>query len=314
MSDSSVTYALKTLSKIKKLNGPDDWEEWNRKLKGHLGLVDLWKVLTGERPAPVIGTAEHSTWQSYQQRLASLLLLITGPSAQSLIRLKGGKNATEKYNDLKSTYNKTTITTFFALYRRINRCSLSNHKSLKEYGDEVAIARNKLKALKRPVDELQVTCAFLDGLDSSYQVWKDMFLSSYATNPTKTENGVEVLIVPTIEEIVQLLIDRESRNSSSLSQMPASGAFSACKKKDNKDSSRPQVRGGESSNSQHHDRYCATCYSHAHNTSYCWFTHTEKANEKFKAAHPNADALKKALDEKRKANKEWDMAHPRWVL
>lgn len=202
-----------------------------------------------------------------------------------------------------------------ALYPRINRCSLSNHKSLKEYGEEVAIARNKLRALKRPMDELQVTCVFLDGLDSSYQVWKDTFLGGYARNPTKTENGVEILIVPTIEEILQLLIDRESRISSSLSlsQMPASRAFSA-RKKENKISSRPQARGGESSNSKRPARYCATCYSHAHNTTYCWFTHTEKANEKFKAAHPNADTLKKALEEKRKANKEWEKVHPRRVL
>lgn len=47
MWDSSVTYALQAVSEIKKLNGPEDWEKWNRKLKGH-GLVDLWEILTGE--------------------------------------------------------------------------------------------------------------------------------------------------------------------------------------------------------------------------------------------------------------------------
>jgi hypothetical protein len=55
------------------------------------------------------------------------------------------------------------------MYRRVFKCSLFNHKSIQEYGDEVINARNKLIELERPIDELVVTCAFLDGLDESYQ-------------------------------------------------------------------------------------------------------------------------------------------------
>ena len=80
---------------------------------------------------------------------------------------------------------------FSTEYHRINRCSITNHKFLKEYGEEVTSARNKLKELKHPVNELHVTCAFLDGLDSSYQAWKDMFLGGYAKKPYqyRTRNG-----------------------------------------------------------------------------------------------------------------------------
>ncbi|MCJ1270664.1 hypothetical protein MMC22_010561 [Lobaria immixta] len=192
MSDSSITSALNKASEIKKLNGPDDWVEWNRKLRGHLGMVSLWKILTGETPAPVTETAEHTVWQLNQDRLASLLLLVTGPSALSLVELNIDNTATEQYQVLKNAYNTTTITIYSTLYRQIFQCNIANHKSLKEY------------------DELAVTCAFLNGLDASYQAWKDMFLGGYAKNPTTVQNGQEVMVVPTLEEILKLLIDREA--------------------------------------------------------------------------------------------------------
>lgn len=157
-------------------------------------MVDLWATLTREAPRPATElTTEYILWLSYQQKLTSLLLLITGPSALSLIELKSDETATAQYDFLKNTYNMTTITTYSTLYRQINRCSISNHKSLKEYGEEVTKAQNKLKELKRPIDELHVTCAFLDGLDSSYQTWKDMYLGSYAKNPTTMERGIEIM-------------------------------------------------------------------------------------------------------------------------
>lgn len=310
MSDSSVTSILYMASVITKLNGPDDWLEWNRELRGHLGMVDLWATLIGEVPAPAKETTDYQIWQSHQRKLASLLLLITGPSALSLIELKSDDTATEQYCYLKSMYNTTTITTYSSLYRRINRCSISNHKTLKEYGEEVTKARNNLKELKRPVDELHVTCAFLDGLDSSYQAWKDMYLASYAKNLTGTAEGVEgVMIVPTIEEVLKLLIDRESRTAStSPSSQSSTRAFNAKGR-----NSRPPARGEKSSNSrgQLTPRYCETCYSTTHKASNCWYTHIDKANEKFKTAHPNANAIKKALEETRRVNNAWEKAHPR---
>lgn len=59
MSDTAVTSALDKASEIAKLNGPDDWIEWNRKLRGHLGMVDLWATLTGDAPEPATETPEH---------------------------------------------------------------------------------------------------------------------------------------------------------------------------------------------------------------------------------------------------------------
>lgn len=112
MSDSSITSALNEAAKIKKLNGPDDWVEWNRKLRGHLEMVSLWEVLTGERPAPAADTAEHTVWKTNQDKLSALLLLITGPSALSLIESKSDKTATEQYTYLKDTYDTYTIQTY----------------------------------------------------------------------------------------------------------------------------------------------------------------------------------------------------------
>ena len=171
-------------------------------------MVGLWKILTGDSPAPVTETAEHTVWQMNQDRLASLLLLVTGPSAFSLVELNIDKTATEQYQVLKNTYKTTTITTHSTLYRQIFQCNIADHRSLKEYGEEIANARKELKELKRPLDELAVTCAFLNGLDASYQAWEDMVLGGDAKNPTAIQTGQDVMVVPTLEEILMLLIDR----------------------------------------------------------------------------------------------------------
>lgn len=92
MAETTVMSSLNEASKIPKLNGPDDWVPWNRKLKGHLGMVNMYKMLTGEDPEPV--TAEDASltrWKLNQDRLSSLLILITGPSALSLLELDSTK-------------------------------------------------------------------------------------------------------------------------------------------------------------------------------------------------------------------------------
>lgn len=327
MSGSSITSPFSKASKIKKLNGPEGWVDWSRALNGHLGIIDLWTTLTGEEPVPLIGSAEHLAWESHQRKLASLLLLTCGPAALSLIKPKRDDTATEQYSYLKTPYNTTTIATYSTLYRQINRCSLSNHESLKEYGDEVINARNKLKELKRPLDELHVSCAFLDGLDASYQAWKDMFLASYARNPTRIELGIEVMIIPTIDEILKLLLDRESRNlqSSSANQehslltkraLGSEGQWKDSSRSPtrsswhSKDTSRSSTQAKSSSSSHfynssnHQPSHCDTCFSKLHHTNQCWYTHPKWQSHSFKRKYPNADAVKTALEEAQRANKE----------
>ncbi|MCJ1427119.1 hypothetical protein MMC29_005022 [Sticta canariensis] len=293
---SSMASSLSDASKIKKLNGPDDWVEWNRNL-GHLGMVDLWEILTGEVPAPAEGTLEHNIWLKHQRKLKSLLLLICGPSTLALMGTHTGKLATEQYNVLKDMYNTTTISTFGTLYRQIFKCSLSDHKSLKKYGEEVTNARNKLIELGIPLPELAVTCAFLDGLDSSYKNWKEQFLGRYAENPTKMEKEIKTMIVPTIKDVMSQLIDRES-SSSSASKQAVTRAFDA-KKRNNRNK---EFSSKDSSSSRPP--------STKHSAAYCWFTHPEKSSGEFKANYPNAKAIKKALEEAQRVNKEWQKSHP----
>ncbi|MCJ1470081.1 hypothetical protein MMC07_008726 [Pseudocyphellaria aurata] len=240
MAEPTVMSSLNEVSKIPKLNGPDDWAVWDRKLKVHLGMVDMYKVLTVEDPTPSsTDDINLARWTLNQDRLSSLLL-ITGPSALSLLDLDSTKNATQQYKVLKDAFNKATITTFSTLYRRVFECKLSDHRSVKEYGEEVATARNKLKELGRPLDELAITCVFLNGLDPSYQAWKDMYLGEYAKNPTHLANGVQTMTIPTIEEVIQLLIDRQSSNQMSSPKGDTTPAFRAMDKKGSKGPDRPK--------------------------------------------------------------------------
>jgi hypothetical protein len=166
----SIISVLVKAEEIASLNGSADWPEWNRKLKNYLSMIDLWKILIGDSSeSSLIDSDKHVSWSEKQEQLERLLGLILDISARSLIERTTGKNATQQYKILENEYNKISISTFSQMYRRVFKCSLFNQKSIQEYDDEVINARNKLIELGRPIDELAVTCAFLNGLDGSYQ-------------------------------------------------------------------------------------------------------------------------------------------------
>jgi hypothetical protein len=141
-------------------------------------MIDLLEVLTEDdleldekfdSNFSKFETTEHRIWRNNQNKLSSLLLLITDSQALSIIEMHSDKNATDKYKLLKNEYNTSFIITFSILYRKIFRCFLINHKNIKEYDDEIVRARNKLKKLDESVNELMITYSFLDNLNSSYQ-------------------------------------------------------------------------------------------------------------------------------------------------
>ncbi|MCJ1270403.1 hypothetical protein MMC22_010300 [Lobaria immixta] len=136
-----------------------------------------------------------------------------------------------------------------------------------------------------------------------------MFYGGYAKNPTKEVNGKKVLIEPTIEEIITLLIDQKSDTQITAQEKSSSTrAFGAKGKKESSKASKVKDSSSKTSTAKP-TRYCDTCFSNRHSTSHCWYTHPEKQSEEFKAKYPNAEAVKKALEEVQKNNKEWDKTH-----
>ena len=158
MSGSSSTLAEAAC--IKPLNGRDDWTEWDKKLQGQLGMIDLYAILTDathERNATT-SPKEYNKWAKYQRRLKGLLLCITGPHPNSILMSNASLTAVGQYTLLREEYNTQTITTFSQLFRRIHKCNLADHKALKEYGDDFIRTRNKLQQLNQPLSPLQLVC------------------------------------------------------------------------------------------------------------------------------------------------------------
>ena len=134
-----------------------------------------------------------------------------------------------------------------------------------------------------------------------------MFLGGYAKNHTTVQNGQEVMVVPTLEEILQLLIHREAGTSQTAANQNSSNTR-AFRANGNSESPRPQARSGNPSSDR--KLYCTSCYSNRHDTASCWYTHPDKQKEGFKKKYPNAKAVKNVLEEVQKANKEWQKTHP----
>ena len=126
---------------------------------------------------------------------------------------------------LKAEYDGQTFVTFSVLYRKISQCNISNHKFLKEYGEEETKARNKLVELGEPLPKIFVSYAFLDGLDSSYNTWKNMYFSSYS-KIMKDKDGK--IIKQTVEEILKLLVNQQiGQNNDTGSSKSQPRAFKA---------------------------------------------------------------------------------------
>ncbi len=169
----STISVLVKAREIASLTDSIDWSEWNRKLKNYLSMIGLWKILIDDF-SELTDFEKHATWLEKQEQLKRLLELILGTSTRSLIERTSDKNTTQQYKILENEYKKISISTYAQMYRRLFRCSLFNHKTIQKYGDEIINVRNKLAELRRSIDELAVTCAFLNDLDESYHECKNM--------------------------------------------------------------------------------------------------------------------------------------------
>lgn len=91
-----------------------------------------------------------------------------------------------------------------------------------------------------------------------------------------------------MEEILKLLINRESRAKISASLESITQAFKAFQ-----ESSKKSRKKGSSSNSEEKDyiHYLSNNY----NNSSCWYKHLELINEKFRHRYPTSEMQKAAL-------------------
>ncbi len=112
------------------------------------------------------------------------------------------------------------------------------------------------------------------------------------------------IIIPTIEEMLKLLIDRESGAKVSAISESTARAFKAFQE----NSKQPKERR-ISSNGEEKD--CTYCLSNNHNSSSCWYKHPELATEKFCQQYLTSEKRKATLAEIRNKMSEWCKAHPK---
>jgi murein tripeptide amidase MpaA len=187
----SIISVLIKAKEISSLIESADWSKWNRKLKNYLSMIELWKILI-EDSSESTDSEKHISWSEKQKQLKKLLDLILETSTRNLIERITDKNATQQYKILENEYNKISISIFSQMYKRVFKCSLFNHKSIQKYDDELINVRNKLIELERSIDELIVTCVFLNGLDDSYQKWKNMWINNQDIYIKKNRKNLNV--------------------------------------------------------------------------------------------------------------------------
>ncbi len=298
--DMSIINVLIKAEKIASLNESADWSEWNRKLKNYFSMIKLWKILIEDSfESSQIDLEKHATWSEKQKQLKKLLDLILKTSTRSLIKRISDKNATQQYKILENEYNKISISIFSQMYRRLFKCSLFNHKSIQEYDDEIINVRNKLIELRRSIDELTITCAFLNDLDESYQRWKNMWINS---QDIYTKNNRKDLAVLKIEEILIKLMHREAFrkfNSISKNDQSQKNRIFATKKRD-------QLADNKNKDDDDKNKKkCFNCNSLNHSAKDCWYAHSEKTNDKFRVKYLIEESRKTVMNDMKKTQKKW---------
>jgi hypothetical protein len=297
----SIINVLIKTKEIASLNESIDWSEWNKKLKNYLSIIDLWKILINDS-FKLIDFDKHVSWSEKQKQLKELLNFILNISTRSLIERIADKNATQQYKILENEYNKIFISTFSQMYRRIFKCSLFNHKSIQKYDDEIINVRNKFIELRRFIDELTITCVFLNELDNSYQEWKDMWINNQEIYIKKNRKNLNVF---KIEEILIKLVNRKTSqkfNSTSISkndQSQKNKTFATKKRNKSFDNRRNK---DDDDKDKKRKKYF-NCNSLNHSTKNCWYVYSENTNDKFQVKYLTEKSRKLIKNEMKNAQK-----------
>ncbi len=244
---------------------------------------------------------KHVLWSEKQKQLKKLLDLILETSTRSLIEHISDKNATQQYKIFENEYNKISISIFSQMYKRVFKCSLFNHESVQKYYDEIINVRNKFIELRRFIDELTITCVFLNELDDSYQAWKDIWINNQDIYIKKNRKNLNVF---KIEEILTKLINREtSRKSNIITKNQKNKVFAAKKRNELFDNRK------DNDNDKNKKKYF-NCNSFNHSAKNCWYVHSEKTNDKFRVKYFTEKLRKLIMNEMKKAQKK--MNWKRW--
>ncbi len=128
-----------------------------------------------------------------------------------------------------------------------------------------------------------------------------MYLGGYS------KDGVDEdwkIIIPTIEEMLKLLIQRESGAKILAISDSTARAFKVFQENSKKPKEKRSSSKGE-------EKDYTNCLSNNHNSSSYWYKHLELATEKFRQRYPTFEKGKAALAEIRNKMSEWHKAHPK---
>jgi hypothetical protein len=297
----SIISVLIKARKIASLNELTDWSKWNRILKNYLSMIELWKILIDKSLESSSDIDKHVVWSKKQEQLKRLLDLILETSTRSLIKRITDKNATQQYKILENEYNKISINTFSQMYKRVFKYSLFNHKSSQKYDDEIINVCNKLIELRRFIDELTITCIFLNKLDELYQEWKNMWINNQDIYIKKNRKDLAVF---KIEQILIKLVNREAFRKFNLiknDQSQKNKAFATKKRNESSDNRRNK----DDDNENKKKKKCFNCNSFNHSAKDCWYVHSEKTNDKFRVKYFIEESRKMIMNEMKKTQKKW---------
>ena len=306
MADPEKMSSLLERGAVPVLTGPDNWDEWLRRLTIVMQINDYWGILSGTEKKPDESTykdldtkeyrKELRRWTTAQSKLAGLLsLYLDAHMLKTLDRYKGDKEikdadwtATRQFEALKESVGAQGFIARGAIADIITEAKLNNYSSVKEYGDAIEDATLRLSKLGEPMPEWLISRCFLKGLPGSYQNWKDVTLAEFLKSPTDDKGKMRF---PKVADMITALRSRDQQKDDGKSNFKAlqttSSSRQSGKKKDNKE--KPT---------------CSACQG-PHSLDKCWVKNDKAwkdAPENFKEKYSSRS---EALNDRRKINAEF---------
>jgi hypothetical protein len=263
---------------------------------------------------------EHNIWKKHQQKLNDLLILIIDSSSLSIIEMNSDKTAIELYNLLKAEYNTLILITFSILYRKIFRCFLISHKSLREYFDDVLRTRNKLRELDDLISKIIVISCFLNELNSSYNDWKNVYIIINARfafvliTIRDKDDKISFFIDLTVEDVMKQLIDRESRLFNDINFKKNKINARTFEIKSLQFDQRKWSFNRKRTFKEEQSKYkffkkCFNCHSLTHVNEKCWFKFFDMIKNYFHKLYFIKKNRDEDRDEMRRTMIEWERTH-----
>lgn len=146
---------------IDRLAGRENYRSWATAMRSYLLLEELWDTIE----APTGGNLSTDATK-LMKALARITLAV---EAECYVHIDGAETPKDAWENLKKTYDDSSLTSTVILLQEVSTTKLENCKSMQDYISRIMVASNKLSKTDCKLPDKLVGALMLAGLPADYK-------------------------------------------------------------------------------------------------------------------------------------------------